>query len=57
MLIEYIAKQLVACQIMLNVEEFSANEYTIELNLEVDKSDLGKVVRKPIRILHKDRIL
>ena len=44
--IEYIAKQLVDNPDKVSVEETTPDEHTIELNLKVDKSDLGKVIGK-----------
>jgi len=42
--IEYIAKQLVDNPDKVSVEETTPDEHTIELNLKVDKSDLGRVI-------------
>ena len=44
--IEFIAKQLVDNPDKVSVEETTPDEHTIELNLKVDKSDLGKVIGK-----------
>ena len=44
--IEFIAKQLVNNPDKVSVEETSLDEHTIELNLKVDKSDMGKVIGK-----------
>ena len=42
--IEFIAKQLVDKPDSVIVEETTPDEHTIELNLKVDKSDLGQVI-------------
>ena len=44
--IEFIAKQLVDNPDKVSVVETTPDEHTIELNLKVDKSDLGKVIGK-----------
>ena len=44
--IEFIAKQLVDNPDKVSVEETTPDEHAIELNLKVDKSDLGKVIGK-----------
>ncbi len=44
--IEFIAKQLVDNPDKVSVEETTSDEHTIELNLKVDKSDIGKVIGK-----------
>ncbi len=44
--IEFIAKQLVDNPDKVSVEETTPDEHTIELNLKVDKNDLGKVIGK-----------
>ncbi len=44
--IEFIAKQLVDKPDKVSVEETTPDEHTIELNLKVDKSDIGKVIGK-----------
>ncbi len=44
--IEFIAKQLVNNPDKVSVEETTPDEHTIELNLKVDKSDIGKVIGK-----------
>ncbi len=44
--IEFIAKQLVNNPDKVSVEEPTPDENTIELNLKVDKSDIGKVIGK-----------
>jgi predicted RNA-binding protein YlqC (UPF0109 family) len=44
--IEFIAKRLVNNPDKVSVEETSLDEHTIELNLKVDKSDIGKVIGK-----------
>ena len=44
--IEYIAKQLVDHPDKVIVEETTPDENTIELTLKVDKTDMGKVIRK-----------
>ena len=42
--IEFIAKQLVDNPDKVSVEETTPDEHTIEINLKVDKSDIGKVI-------------
>ncbi len=44
--IEFIAKQLVDNPDKVSVEETTPDEHTIELNLKVDKSDLGRIIGK-----------
>ena len=44
--IEYIAKQLVDNPDKVSVEEIITDEYTIVVNLKVDKSDMGKIIGK-----------
>ncbi len=44
--IEFIVKQLVDNPDKVSVEETTPDEQTIELNLKVDKSDIGKVIGK-----------
>ena len=44
--IEYIAKQLVDKPDKVRVEEIIPDEHTIEINLKVDNSDIGKVIGK-----------
>ncbi len=44
--IEFIAKQLVNNPDKVSVEETTPDEHTIELNLKLDKSDIGKVIGK-----------
>jgi predicted RNA-binding protein YlqC (UPF0109 family) len=44
--IEFIAKQLVDNPDKVSVEETTPDEHTIQLNLKVDKSDIGKVIGK-----------
>jgi predicted RNA-binding protein YlqC (UPF0109 family) len=44
--IEFIAKQLVDKPDKVSVEETTPDEHTIELNLKVDNSDIGKVIGK-----------
>ena len=44
--IEFIAKQLVDNPDKVSVEETTPDEHTIELNLKVDKNDIGKVIGK-----------
>jgi len=44
--IEFIVKQLVDNPDKVSVEETTPDEHTIELNLKVDKSDIGKVIGK-----------
>jgi len=44
--IEYIAKQLVDKPDNVSVEQTTPDKHTIELKLNVDKSDIGKVIGK-----------
>jgi len=44
--IEFIAKQLVDNPDKVNVEETNPDDHTVELNLKVDKNDIGKVIGK-----------
>jgi predicted RNA-binding protein YlqC (UPF0109 family) len=44
--IEFIAKQLVDKPDKVSVEETIPDEHTIEINLKVDNSDMGKVIGK-----------
>ncbi len=44
--IEFIAKQLVDNPDKVSVVEITPDENTIELNLKVDESDIGKVIGK-----------
>jgi predicted RNA-binding protein YlqC (UPF0109 family) len=44
--IEFIAKQLVDKPDKVSVEETTPDEHTIELNLKVDKNDIGKIIGK-----------
>jgi predicted RNA-binding protein YlqC (UPF0109 family) len=44
--IEFIAKQLVDNPDKVSVDVTTPNEHTMELNLKVDKSDIGKVIGK-----------
>ncbi|MCW8804289.1 MAG: KH domain-containing protein [Ignavibacteriaceae bacterium] len=44
--IEYIAKKLVDKPDKVSVEETIPDEHTIEINLKVDKSDMGRVIGK-----------
>ena len=44
--IEFIAKQLVDIPDKVRVEETILDEHTIEINLKVDNSDIGKVIGK-----------
>lgn len=44
--IEYIVKQLVDKPEKVKIEESSPDQLTIDLKIEVDKSDIGKVVGK-----------
>ena len=55
--IEFIAKQLVDKPNNVIVEETTPDEHTIELNLKVDKSDIGKVIGKHGRNVNAMRIL
>ena len=55
--IEFIVKQLVDKPEKVMVEENSPNEYTIELILEIDKDDIGKVIGKKGRNINALRTL
>ena len=44
--IEFIAKQLVDKPDKVSVDVTTPDEHTIELNLKVDESDIGKVIGK-----------
>jgi predicted RNA-binding protein YlqC (UPF0109 family) len=44
--IEYIAKHLVDKPDKVRVEEIIRDEHTIEINLKVDKGDIGKIIGK-----------
>ncbi len=44
--IEYIAKQLVDKPDNVSVEQTTPDKHTIELKLNVDKSDIGKIIGK-----------
>ena len=55
--IEYIAKQLVDKPDNVSVEETTPDEHTIELNLKVDSSDIGKVIGMQGRNLSAMRTL
>ena len=55
--IEFIAKQLVDNPDKVSVEETTPDEHTIELNLKVDKSDLGKVIGKHGKTVNAMRTL
>ncbi len=55
--IEYIAKQLVDNPDKVSVEESTPDEHTIELNLKVDKEDIGKVIGKHGRNVNAMRTL
>ena len=44
--IEFIAKQLVDNPDKVSVDVTTPDEHTIELNLKVDESDIGKVIGK-----------
>ena len=55
--IEYIAKQLVDNPDKVSVEETTPDEHTIEINLKVDESDLGKVIGKQGRNVNAMRTL
>lgn len=55
--IEFIVKQLVDNPEKVSVEETISNENTIELNIKVDKVDMGKVIGKHGNIANAMRIL
>ncbi len=55
--IEYIARQLVDKPDNVSVEETSPDEHTIVLKLNVDKSDIGKVIGKRGRNINAMRTL
>jgi len=55
--IEFIVKQLVDKPEKVMVEENSPNENTIELILEVDKDDIGKVIGKKGKNINAMRTL
>ncbi len=55
--IEFIAKRLVNNPDKISVEETSLDEHTIELNLKVDKSDIGKVIGKQGKYVNAMRTL
>ena len=55
--IEFIVKQLVDNPDKVIVEEITHDEHTIEINLKVDKSDIGKVIRKHGRNVNAIRTL
>ena len=55
--IEYIAKQLVDKPDNVIVEETTPDKHTIELKLNVDKSDIGKVLGKHGRNVNAMRTL
>ena len=55
--IEYIAKQLVDKPDNVSVEQTTPDEHTIELKLNVDKSDIGKVIGKRGRNVNAMRTL
>lgn len=44
--IEFIVKQLVDKPEKVKIEESSSDQQTIDLKIEVDRSDIGKVVGK-----------
>ena len=55
--IEFIVKQLVDNPDKVIVEEIIHDEHTIEINLKVDKSDIGKVIGKHGRNVNAIRTL
>jgi len=55
--IEFIVKQLVDKPAKVRVEENSPNENTIEIVVEVDKDDIGKVIGKKGRNINAMRTL
>ncbi len=56
-IVEFIVKQLVDKPERVRVEENSPNENTIELVVEVDKDDIGKVIGKKGRNINSIRTL
>jgi len=56
-LIEFIVKQLVDIPETVIVEETTPDEHTIEINLKVDQSDIGKVIGKKGRNVNAMRTL
>ncbi len=55
--IEFIVKQLVDKPGKVRVEEKTLNENTIEIIVEVDKDDIGKVIGKKGRNINSMRTL
>ena len=55
--IEFIVKQLVDNPDKVSVEEITPDEHTIELNLKVDKSDIGKIIGKQGKNINAMRTL
>ena len=55
--IEFIAKQLVDKPDNVSVEQTTPDKHTIVLNLNVDKSDIGKVIGKHGRNVNAMRTL
>jgi predicted RNA-binding protein YlqC (UPF0109 family) len=56
-IVEFIVKQLVDKPEKVRVEENSPNENTIELVVEVDKDDIGKVIGKKGKNINSIRTL
>jgi len=56
-IIEFIVKQLVDKPGNVRVEESSPNENSIEIVVEVDKDDIGKVIGKKGRNINAIRTL
>lgn len=55
--IEFIVKQLVDKPEKVVVEENTPDEHTIEINVKVDKDDIGKVIGKRGNNINALRIL
>ncbi len=55
--IEFIAKQLVNNPDKVSVDVTTPDEHTMELNLKVDKSDIGKVIGKQGNTINAMRTL
>jgi len=55
--IEFIAKQLVDNPDKVSVDVTTPDEHTMELNLKVDKSDIGKVIGKQGNTINAMRTL
>jgi len=55
--VEYLVKQLVDNPDKVIIEENTPNENTIEINIKVDKDDIGKVIGKHGNNINAMRIL